>query len=96
MATTTSTRSSPPESSASEVGRHDRLFYGGMATAMGLTVFTGFASTYYLRFFTGGPVATLPRSPGGRSPRSSTCIVRSSRPGCSSSSSRQLWSRVTA
>jgi hypothetical protein len=42
-----------------EAGRHDRLFYGGMAVAMGLTVFAGFASTYYLRFLTGGPKATV-------------------------------------
>ena len=40
-------------------GTHDRLFYGGMAIVMGLTVFAGFARTYYLRFFTGGPKATL-------------------------------------
>jgi hypothetical protein len=33
--------------SAPAVGRHDRLFYGGMALAMALTVFSGFASTYY-------------------------------------------------
>jgi len=44
-------------------GRHDRLFYGGMAVAMGLTVFAGFASTYYLRFLTGGPKATLTNGP---------------------------------
>ena len=42
---------------------HDRLFYGGMAVAMGLTVFAGFASTYYLRFLTGGPKATLSGGP---------------------------------
>lgn len=40
-------------------GTHDRLFYGGMAIVMGLTVFAGFARTYYLRFLTGGPKATL-------------------------------------
>jgi len=34
-----------------------------MAIAMGLTVFAGFASTYYLRFFTGGPKATLTKGP---------------------------------
>ena len=60
---TAATTSSPPESSASDVGRYDRLFYGGMATALGLTVFTGFASTYYLRFFAGGPNATLTGGP---------------------------------
>jgi len=44
-------------------GKHDRLFYGGMAIAMGLTVFAGFASTYYLRFSTGGPKATFSGGP---------------------------------
>jgi hypothetical protein len=34
-----------------------------MAVAMGLTVFAGFASTYYLRFLVGGPSATLTRGP---------------------------------
>ena len=62
MATTTAPRS-PPELPLSEVGRHDRLFYGGMAAAMGLTVFTGFAPTYYLQFFAGGPTATLTGGP---------------------------------
>jgi len=37
----------------------DRLFYSGMAIAMALTVFAGFASTYYLRIFAGGPTVTL-------------------------------------
>ena len=46
-----------------EAGKHDRLFYGGMAVAMGLTVFAGFASTYYLRLLTGGPKATLSGGP---------------------------------
>jgi hypothetical protein len=44
-------------------GRSDRLFYGGMAVAMALTVFGGFASSYYLRFFSGGPQATLSGGP---------------------------------
>jgi hypothetical protein len=47
----------------SQAGAYDRLFYGGMALAMGLTVLAGFASTYYLRFFTGGPRATLSGGP---------------------------------
>jgi len=29
-------------------GAHDRLFYGGMSIAMAVTVFVGFARTYYL------------------------------------------------
>lgn len=48
---------------ARHTGRHDRLFYGGMAVAMGLTVFAGFAPTYYLRFFAGGPTATVSGGP---------------------------------
>ena len=62
MATASATRPAP-QSSARGVGRHDRLFYGSMAVAMGLTVFAGFASTYYLRFLVGGPSATLTRGP---------------------------------
>lgn len=62
MATTSAARAAP-QSPVREAGRHDRLFYGGMAVAMGLTVFAGFASTYYLRFLTGGPKATLSGGP---------------------------------
>lgn len=62
MATTSAARAAP-QSPVREAGRHDRLFYGGMAVAMGLTVFAGFASTYYLRFLTGGPKATLTGGP---------------------------------
>jgi hypothetical protein len=47
----------------SPAGTHDRLFYGGMAIALGLTVFAGFASTYYLRFLADGPNATLTGGP---------------------------------
>ena len=46
-----------------QAGAYDRLFYGGMALALGLTVLAGFASTYYLRFFGGGPRATLTGGP---------------------------------
>lgn len=42
---------------------YDRLFYGGMAAALGLTVFGGFASTYYLRLLGDGPRATLTGGP---------------------------------
>ena len=44
-------------------GRHDRLFYGGMAVALALTVLGGFAATYYLRFLDGGPKATFSGGP---------------------------------
>ena len=62
MATFSAARPAP-QSPAREAGRHDRLFYGGMATALGLTVFAGFAATYYLRFFAGGPEATITGGP---------------------------------
>jgi len=52
-----------PRSAAPGAGRRDRLFYGGMAAALGLTVFAGFAKTYYLRLFAGGPRATLTGGP---------------------------------
>jgi len=45
------------------VGTYDRLFYGGMAVAMGLTVFAGFARTYYGPLAIGGPRATLTGGP---------------------------------
>ena len=41
----------------------DRLFYGAMAIAMGLTVFGGFARTYYGPLTLGGPRATLSGGP---------------------------------
>jgi hypothetical protein len=44
---------------ARAIGRHDRLFYGAMSVVMGLAVFAGFSPTYYLRLFSGGPMATL-------------------------------------
>jgi hypothetical protein len=62
MATASATRSAP-HSSGSDIGRHDRLFYSGMAIALGLTVFAGFASSYYLQLFVGGPGSTLTGGP---------------------------------
>jgi hypothetical protein len=44
-------------------GARDRLFYSGMAIAMMVTVLAGFAPTYYLRFFSGGPWATVSGGP---------------------------------
>jgi hypothetical protein len=44
-------------------GKYDRAFYGGMAVALALTVFSGFARSYYLRFFSGGPTATISGGP---------------------------------
>jgi FtsH-binding integral membrane protein len=59
MATVAATRLSPQAPATAPVGAHDRLFYGGMAIALALTVLTGFAPTYYLRFFGDGPRATV-------------------------------------
>ena len=44
-------------------GAHDRLFYGGMSVALAATTLGGFASTYYLRFFDGGPRVTISGGP---------------------------------
>ena len=38
--------------------RRERLFYGAMAAALAVTVFAGFARTYYLRPYFG--TASLP------------------------------------
>jgi hypothetical protein len=45
------------------VGARDRLFYGGMASALALTVLAGFFRTYYSRLFAGGPTATFSGGP---------------------------------
>lgn len=44
-------------------GKHDRLFYGGIAVAAALMTLSGFAPTYYLRFLDGGPAATISGGP---------------------------------
>src|SRR5262249_31657957 len=42
------------------VGRNHRLFYTGMSIAIILTVFVGFAPTYYLKgYFGGAPLTPL-------------------------------------
>ncbi len=53
---------------ASQPGRYDRAFYSGMAIAMALAVFVGFARTYYLSSYfgtnatlSGGPFSTVVR-----------------------------------
>ena len=45
------------------VGRYDRAFYGGAAIAAAAMTLIGFAPTYYLRFFDGGPQATISGGP---------------------------------
>lgn len=42
---------------------YDRLFYGTMAVALALVVFAGFGPSYYFRFFSGGPQATVSGGP---------------------------------
>ena len=52
-----------PAPPALRAGRHDRLFYGGMAGLLALTVFAGFSATYYLPIVTGAEKATLSGRP---------------------------------
>lgn len=42
---------------SSAPGAHDRMFYSGIALVMALVVFVGFAPTFYLRSYFGGPVS---------------------------------------
>lgn len=44
---------------ARPVGSHDRVFYGSVAVCMALMAIAGFAPTFYLRLFSGGPMATF-------------------------------------
>ena len=61
--TTTGTTTAIRPDAARRAGSYDRLFYSAMAIAMAVTVFAGFSPTYYLRFFDGGPEATLSGGP---------------------------------
>ena len=45
------------------IGRYDRAFYGGVAIAAAAMTLIGFGPTYYLRFFDGGPQATISGGP---------------------------------
>jgi hypothetical protein len=45
------------------VGRYDRVFYGGIAIALALTVLVGFGPTYYFRIFSGSPLLTQAGGP---------------------------------
>jgi hypothetical protein len=47
------------QTSTQSVGAYDRLFYSSMAILLALAVFAGFARTYYLPLFAGGPTATI-------------------------------------
>jgi hypothetical protein len=65
--TTVAVPSAAPRTRHSRAGAYDRVFYGGMAAALALTVFIGFAPTYYLNIagdaslqtITGAPVTTV-------------------------------------
>jgi hypothetical protein len=50
---------SSPRTSA----RYDRVFYSSMAIVMALTVFLGFAPTYYVKAFSDTPISTLSGGP---------------------------------
>lgn len=43
----------------SAAGTYDHVFYSAMAILMAITVFVGFAPTYYLRAFGDGPMVTI-------------------------------------
>jgi hypothetical protein len=47
------------QSPVRRVGSHDRVFYGSVAVSMALMAIVGFAPTFYLRLFRGGPMATF-------------------------------------
>jgi hypothetical protein len=46
-----------PAPRAATPAAHDRKFYSGLAVLMALIVFVGFAPTFYLRTYFGGPVS---------------------------------------
>jgi len=50
---TTSVTTSQPRRQQAAPGAYDRIFYSGMAIAMAVTVFIGFARTYYLSAYFG-------------------------------------------
>lgn len=52
-----------PAASRTVLGHYDRVFYSGISIALAATVFTGFASTYYLPIFAGGPRLTVTGGP---------------------------------
>jgi len=62
MVTVAAERYVPTPRGQAAGGAYDRLFYGGMAVALALTVFGGFAPTYYTRLLS-GPKATMSGGP---------------------------------
>jgi hypothetical protein len=63
MAAAAAPRLAPQAPSVVPVGAYDHVFYGGMAVTLALVVLTGFAPTYYLRFFDGAPSHTVSGGP---------------------------------
>lgn len=47
----------------SRPGKYDRVFYSTIAIVMAITVFAGFAPTYYSKLVSGGPLTTLSHYP---------------------------------
>src|SRR5688572_432264 len=60
---TTTATSKLPDTVRPAAGAYDRMFYTTMAVAMAATVFVGFSSSYYLRFFDTGPQSTVSGGP---------------------------------
>jgi hypothetical protein len=54
---------SKPAMRPAAAGAYDRVFYSSMAIAMALTVFIGFAPTYYMKIFGEAPMVTISNSP---------------------------------
>jgi hypothetical protein len=48
-----------PQAPVRRVGSYDRVFYGSLAASMAVMAIAGFAPTFYLRLFTGGPMETF-------------------------------------
>jgi hypothetical protein len=59
----TTTTVAPLTREKPRAGAYDRVFYTGMAVTLALTVLAGFGPTYYLRFLSGGPAATITGGP---------------------------------
>jgi hypothetical protein len=62
MASASAAKNLTPPRDRAAAGAYDRMFYSGMAVALALTVFGGFAPTYYARLAS-GPKATLSGGP---------------------------------
>jgi Predicted membrane protein (DUF2306) len=61
--TTATTLPAARSTAARATFSYDRLFYSGTALALALLVAAGFAPTYYARFLSGGPSATVSGGP---------------------------------